>query len=166
MQKKQLLQLSLGLLFIALIVGIAATASNKPTISGSTDFPSELLEEHTEWTATKQAYPSVLIFYNPNCEHCQYEAQSLSTHSAFQKTPVYWLSAAEPEALSDFQMQYATDAPASFQFLHDPQHQIGNAMGVRTYPSLFIYDADGHLAHQYEGETKPEAILKYLFNHQ
>ena len=162
MQKKQLLQLSLGLLFIALIIGIAATASTKSATLVSTDFPSELLAKHTDCTAIKQAYPSVLIFYNPDCEHCQYEAESLSTHPDFQKLAVYWFSAADPAALTSFQKEYAADAPASFQFYQDPQHQIGNALGVRTYPSIFIYGADGNFVHQYEGEAKPAAILKYL----
>ena len=162
MQKKQLLQLSLGLIFVALIIGIAATASEKKTVLVNTEFPTDFLAQHTEWSSPDLSFPAILIFYNPDCDHCQYEVSSLSTHPDFQKLPVYWLSAADPDELANFQQKYTSDAPASFQFFRDPQHQIGNTMGVRTYPSIFIYDAVGNLAHQYEGETKPEAILQHL----
>ena len=34
--------------------------------------------------------------------------------------------------------------------------------GLRTFPTVFIYDAEGNLAKKYTGETKMEAILKVL----
>lgn len=163
MPTKNLLQLLLGLLFITLIVGIASSIPAKQeAVAAAKTFPAALLAEHTAWQAPETASARVLIFYNPDCEHCQYEAKTLSTHPDFQAMEVVWLSGASVEENTVFRQTYAREAPASFQFLEDPQHAIGNALGVRTYPTIFIYDTYGQLLHEYEGETKPEAIWRWM----
>lgn len=163
MSTKKLLQLSLGLLFIALIVGIVSSIPAKQEAATAAEtFPTALLAEHTAWQAPEVASASVLIFYNPDCEHCQYEAKTLSAHPDFQAIEVVWLSGATAEENRAFWETYAAAAPASFQFLDDPQHTLGNALGVRTFPTIFIYGVEGQLLQQYEGETKPEAILRWI----
>lgn len=163
MQKKKLLQLSLGLVTGILIVGIAVSILNKKEApAAAKEFPAALLQSHTSWQAPEDAGPRLLIFYNPECDHCQYEAKTLSTHPDFWKMEIAWLSGESSEANQAFRKEYAADAPASFQFLDDPEHQIGNALGVSIFPTIFIYGADGMLLHKYEGETKPAAILKWI----
>lgn len=163
MQKKTIIKVSFGLLFIALIVGIAVSSSSKndlPEVAES--FPTELLQSKMSLEKSSLERPRLIIFYNPECEHCQYEAETLSTNPDFQNLDVYWVSGAASEDNQAFKASYASAAPASFHFLDDKQYQIGNALGVRTFPTIFIYGEDGSLLYKYEGETKPEAILKWL----
>jgi len=163
MSKKNLLQLTLGLLFMALIIGIASSIPAKQEdVIAAEIFPTALLAERTAWSAPETASARVLIFYNPDCEHCQYEAKTLSTHPDFQEREVVWLSGAASEENRAFQEQYTSAAPAAFQFLDDPQYAVANALGVRTFPTILIYGAEGELLKRYEGETKPEAILRWV----
>jgi thiol-disulfide isomerase/thioredoxin len=160
---KKILLLFLGLLFIALLIGIARSVPARPEDGMAAEtFPAALLTQHTSWQAPGTAESRVLIFYNPDCEHCQYEAKTLSTHPDFQEMAVVWLSGAPPAENGAFQERYASEAPDAFQFLDDPQYAVANALGIRTFPTILIYGAEGALLKRYEGETKPEAILRWM----
>ncbi|HKK74278.1 MAG TPA: thioredoxin family protein [Saprospiraceae bacterium] len=163
MKKRTLLGIVIALLAITpvVILGVLLSRQNQvPELARQ--FPVDLLAAHTDWQVPSEAGPALLLFYSPDCDHCQNEAEELSTHPEFKEQTIYWLSGDTPEANRSFQDTYAPEAPASFQFLEDSDYGVANALEVSMFPTIFIYDAAGHLLHRYEGETEPERILSWL----
>ena|GEM_PF-4612908 len=104
---------------------------------------------------------ALLSFINPGCDHCRYEVEALCS---------------DVERPSDIQIVFLSGAPADslralaapwvevpdVYFAHDSAWQVSNQLGVRSFPTMFLYEADGSLLTKVEGEAKP-AYLYGLF---
>lgn len=163
MKRKTLLVIIIAVLAITPIVILLFLLSDQRQVPAlAKQLPTELLSANTDWQPPTESRPIILIFYSPSCDHCQAEAQNLSTHPTFQEQTIYWLSGATPKANRTFQETYAPDAPQRFQFLEDPDYRLADALEVSIFPTIFIYNSEGKLRRHYEGETKPERLLNWL----
>lgn len=163
MKKKTLLAIIIEVLTITPIIILAVLLNRQnsvPTVARQ--LPLDLLEANPDWVPPPEATPLILIFYSPECDHCQNEAKKLSAHPEFQEQTIYWLSGDTPVANQAFWETYATKVPKSFHFLEDADYQIANTLGVSIFPTIFIYDTAGDLLRRYEGETEPEEIINWL----
>ncbi len=107
--------------------------------------------------------PTVIIVFNPDCEHCQYEAQQLNLHhGAFSRAAVFWLTTDTPAHARVFARQYGLDSLPGVHVGTLTRDEAYRAFGPTSVPHLFVYGADGKLRKEYRGETKIEAITKYL----
>jgi thioredoxin-related protein len=61
-----------------------------------------------------------------------------------------------------FAHTYGLDTIKNVQVISDEKNEMHAAFGVKSIPTIFIYDAKGKLLKRYNGETKIEAILKAL----
>lgn len=111
--------------------------------------------------STKQS--SVIIYFNPDCEHCQYEAHVIrdSLHR-FAATTVLLVSDEPMERLEEFAAQYDLANQPNIHILYDHDRRFKDLFGTSMVPSIFIYNQKQELVKHYKGETKIEAILKYL----
>lgn len=108
----------------------------------------------------KSNKPTVIFFFNPECEHCQAEAKLVSKHKAdFGTAKVYFLSSESIESIRNFSQIYYLE---SFEVGQVDYINVAYPMGVNTFPMCFIYSPEGKLLKQYKGEVKIEAITKYL----
>lgn len=104
--------------------------------------------------------PSVLFFFNSECEHCQAEATLVASNKEkFTNTNVYFFSTEELAKIQEFAKTYKLDA---FQVGKVDGKNVAYAMGVNTFPMCFIYAPTGELLQQYKGEVKIEAITKFI----
>lgn len=104
-----------------------------------------------------------LIAFNSECEHCQYEAKSISSIVMnYENTRFVFLSEEPLDTIRQFQNTYF---PAEFSNVTFGQVSIvdlHDTFGSISYPNIFIYGKDGKLLREFKGETKPEAIEAYL----
>lgn len=107
--------------------------------------------------------PTVIISFMPTCHFCQYEAKAVKEHStAFEKVNLLMVtSAPEAEALQ-FAEEYELKEDANVVLLTDEFHQFQAIFGTSAVPSVFIYDKQQQLVKHFTGETKMEAIFKYI----
>ena len=104
--------------------------------------------------------PTVIFFFNPECEHCQAEAKLVSEHAAdFEKAKVYFLSTEDLESIKNFAHDFNLEA---YEVGQVDYMEVAYPMGVNTFPMCFIYSAEGKLLKQFKGEVKIEAITNYL----
>ena len=107
--------------------------------------------------------PTLIILFNSECEHCQYEAEQLQKrHREFAQASVYLLTTEAPIRAHAFARHYGLDSLAMMHVGTLTREEAYSAFGPTSVPHLFIYGPDGQLRKQYKGETKIDALLNYL----
>ncbi len=106
---------------------------------------------------------AVCIFYfNADCEHCQYQAKEINKNIAlFKNTQLVMVSFNTVKEIKQFALQYGLNYP-NLTFLQDSKYQFYKWFGKTSVPAVYIYNAQHKLVKEYHGETKIEAITKYL----
>lgn len=107
--------------------------------------------------------PTIIFFFNTTCEHCQNEAKDIIKYSnKFTNTNVLWLSIEPIGELLKFEEKYKIqESISSLTIAKVAIKDVANHFNVVTNPTILIYK-EQKLIKKFEGETKIEAILKYL----
>jgi len=107
--------------------------------------------------------PVLILFFNPECEHCQYQVQALiENREAISDVLVLMISNAGKEIVMDFiKSNNLLDFPRLVVLLDDT-HSFGKFFGTETIPASFIYDKKLKLKKYFHGEVIFETILSYL----
>lgn len=105
----------------------------------------------------------VLVFFNPGCEHCQYEAMGIRENiKDFKNATLVFLSSEPLNAIRHFSTQYDLDHFPFVHFTKINNEEVFDTFGTLSVPHIFIYGEDRKLIKEFKGETKIEAILKYI----
>ena len=114
-------------------------------------------------TVAGQGKPTVLLFIEPDCEHCQRQVVELQKHHAkLNGAAVFVLSAAPLAELKAFaQTNWLTDLP-NVRVAHVGRGVAHETFGFASTPDILIYHADGLLSKRLKGETSIEAIRRHL----
>lgn len=106
---------------------------------------------------------TVIIYFHPECEHCQYEAQELlANKTKFVNTKILMVSPAPLAQLKQFYTDYQLAEISFLNVLWDKERKFEGYFGASTFPTIFIYNGKNKLLKKYKGEAKIEAILKHL----
>ena len=107
--------------------------------------------------------PTVIIHFNTECDHCQAEAQLIHKNIiTFKKSQIIMVAPNSPSEISSFAKQYGISQHPEITILWDKDYRFVEWFGPSPFPSMYIYDSKQHLAKEYHGEVKIEAITKYL----
>ena len=110
--------------------------------------------------------PTIILFFNPDCDHCQYEAKSILEHkSDFVNTNFWWVTTVDSSAINDFSKKHHLDKLSKHYFAKLSTEKVVETFGSVSVPHIFIYDKTGVLQKEFRGETKIEALLKYINQH-
>lgn len=108
-----------------------------------------------------QQKPTIIIYFNPGCEHCQYEATEMGRRAEqFRKVNTI-LVTPEPslEKVKAFAQTYHLNQVDNLAVLIDKDNRFIKQFGTAVFPSVFIYGSDQKLLKSYKGEVKIEAII-------
>jgi len=107
---------------------------------------------------------TVIIYFHPECEHCQYEASEIGKQAqGFYNANVIMISPDDSsERLESFAIRYRLWEVENLTILLDRDNQFKKQFGQSVIPSVFIYGSDKHLRKSYKGETRIDAIIKYI----
>lgn len=104
----------------------------------------------------------ILIFFQPDCDHCQREATGIHKHmGAFSKYTIYFISPEEFTTMDQFAVDYGLKGQPNIQFAKTTVDDITKNLGHISAPSMYIYN-DGKLVKHFDGETAIEEILKKI----
>lgn len=107
--------------------------------------------------------PSVLIYFNSECQFCQQGAKEIKKNiTNFKDANLLMISTEPLSKISAFAKDYNLTNDSQVQFLHINEEDIFDTFGAVSVPSIFIYGTDQKLIKHYKGETKIEAILQYI----
>ena len=93
-----------------------------------------------------------LIFFNPDCDHCQREAQSINgSKELFKSKQIYFVSVDELDAIRKFRTDYGL-TENNFHFAKSDVELVVRAMGpISSVPSMYFFK-NGKMTGQMEGE--------------
>lgn len=108
--------------------------------------------------------PTVIIYFNPGCEHCQYEASEIGKQAElFEKANMILITPDDStKRVEAFAAKYHLWEVDNLIILIDQDHKFKDYFGTSIFPSVFIYGSDKKLLKLYKGEIKMEAILNYI----
>jgi thiol-disulfide isomerase/thioredoxin len=110
------------------------------------------------------AKPIVLIYFNSGCEHCQYEASVINDSAEkFNNAELIFFSAEKITAIRQFASKYGLNEHLNIHFTKINFSDVADILGILAVPHIFIYGPDRKLRKEFKGETRPQAILKYLY---
>lgn len=109
-------------------------------------------------------YPTVVIYFHPECEHCQYEASEIGKQpEKFGKANMILITPDDSiKRVEDFALKYRLWEVDNLVILVDRENQFKNQFGASVIPSVFIYGADKKLLKMYKGEVQMKAIIQII----
>ncbi len=106
---------------------------------------------------------TIILFFSPDCEHYQYEAKDiLKQKDAFSSVNLWWVSVADSSAIRKFVKTYGLENLPNHYFASLSAEKVVQTFGSVSVPHIFIYDKHQVLQKEFKGETKVEALLKYV----
>ncbi|MHA6246786.1 peroxiredoxin family protein [Pontibacter sp. CAU 1760] len=175
--KKGIIIVVLALLALALIVFLdvrktsssaeeeVAVESPTQTQPTSNDLPMlpMLLQDGSRVIAKNLKGKTVLVLYQPDCDHCQREATQIQENlEAFEGYKVYFVSDAGFAQQRQFAETYKLADLKNVHFATTTINDILEQVGPIEAPSLFVYSEEGRLVKSFIGETPIEQILPVL----
>ena len=106
---------------------------------------------------------TLLIYFNTECEHCQYEADEIKRSiKYFKEKKIVFISSENIKSIDEFSLTRGFNIYPFIYFVKIAPEDVYNTFGSIHAPHIFIYGKDRKLIKEFEGETKIEAILQYL----
>lgn len=130
-----------------------------PTVPGLQLLLSDSTTKYTKADLPKKK-PVLLVFFSPDCEHCQHEAEQMALHKEELKDihivmattlPVYKMKA--------FAEQYGLNQMENVVVARDIYYLLPGFYQIRNLPYLALYDKKGKLIETFEGSVGMDKIL-------
>lgn len=114
-------------------------------------------------TNLKENIPTIFLYFNSECEHCQSEAEQIRDNvEKFANAQLVFISFEEPKKITAFATKYKLIGYDKITFLCDSKVSFSTTFDVKSLPTVVIYDKNKKLIVKIKGEVKVEAILKKL----
>ena len=114
----------------------------------------------------KAGMATVVIFFDPDCDHCQQQAQWLKTDVAKLKgvnVQFLWVSTADPKPIADFEKRFFTGITQPLiYFAQDKDYAFDNYFGYSEVPNIKIYDSKGKFVKEFKKEVTIAELIPLL----
>ena len=154
------------IIFLGLIGWLFYQAS-KPDVLPVGSFIPEL--EYSDTTGTHVLKPdssqfTMIVLFNPNCEHCQYQLNQFNIHlNRFANTQLFLLTTEQNIFNKNYLEQFETLAQAeNVHWGIVDKKQFKGKFGNIVLPSIFLFNKTGKLINKIRGEVRIEKIIKKL----
>ncbi len=105
---------------------------------------------------------TALIFFQPDCDHCQREATEISNHlQSFSNYQLFFISTDDFSAMNKFAADYQLANKTNVIFAQTTVSEIMDNLGHISAPSLYIF-RDKKLIKHLNGEKGIDEILTYI----
>jgi peroxiredoxin len=172
--KKQMKKIIILTLLLTIVVGLSYFGYNviqKQTINKQIESTIQKLPILSFYTTNQEIFTfennpqknTLIIYFHPECEHCQYEAKQISKYqSEFKGTYILMVSPAQLDDIKQFQTEYQLEEISSLKMLWDKDREFETYFGNSTFPTILIYNSNNELQKKYKGEVKIDAIIKHI----
>ena len=111
----------------------------------------------------KKDTPTLLIYFNSECEFCNEEAQMIHANIAlFAGFQLIFVSFEKSSLIKAFATKHQLNAYDNVTFLSDTKASFATTFDVKSLPCLVLYDKNQKLIEKIKGQTKAETLLKKL----
>jgi hypothetical protein len=110
----------------------------------------------------KQNWPTLLVYFNPDCDHCQDEATQLMTHKdLWKKVNIVFVSTAAIPLIKTFQETYNING-SNIYIGRDEKLFMNKYYEIRFAPFVVLYNKSKQLQKVYEGGVKWQVLQQAL----
>lgn len=103
-----------------------------------------------------------LILFQPDCDHCQREAQEIQKNiTGFEDVQLYFISSASMNEIIQFAKDYKLKG-SNIHLAVTTVKEILDSYGPIDAPSIYLYGDGGTLIQSFNGEVAIEVVLKYI----
>jgi len=103
--------------------------------------------------------PVVIIYFSPECGHCQLTAQEIKNNIDSVKDAFFvWVSYFPVPEIKDFAIKYKLAQYDNFKFGRDPKYAIPSFYKVKFTPFMAVYNTNGRLMQTFDQGTTPETL--------
>ncbi len=105
----------------------------------------------------------ILIFFNPDCDHCQREAVMIRDNiESFGQFHLYFISSDSVPNISQFATDYGLAEAHNVHFARTEVEEVVRNFGPIPAPSIYLYSEQRRLFREFKNETPIEQILGAL----
>jgi peroxiredoxin len=127
-----------------------------------------ILRTDSTWFTNKQLpqnKPFVLIYFAPDCGHCQLTAQEfVKDMDKLKNIELVWVSSRTPEQIKEFAEAYKLNQFSNVVMGRDPNYKLVPFYKIEFTPFMAVYDKRGKFLNSYPQGTNPETITKLIKN--
>ncbi|MCF0070145.1 thioredoxin fold domain-containing protein [Dyadobacter sp. CY261] len=147
-----------------LLVGSNGFAQSTASPQKIAPFQIRLVSGQQYTSAQLAAGPVVLIYFSPDCEHCQkFTKDLLKNYSVVANKQVVMVTFQSMEMLKPFVTQYSLGTYPNFKVgTEGTSYLVQRYYQIRSFPYIAIYDKKGNLVRTFEGEQPHAEIFKAL----
>lgn len=118
----------------------------------------------TDYDRTK---PVVIKYFHPECDYCRYEAREIAANATeFSKLQLVMVTPDDSlQRVKQFIAGHNLLEVDNIEILIDRDNHFRNVFGRAILPSAYIYGPGHTLVKQFQGETKPGAILEWALGY-
>lgn len=107
--------------------------------------------------------PTVFIVFDPGCDHCQRETDSITSHiSRFKNAQIIMITYLPHGDMLNFYHDYKIANYPMITMGSDPRYFFPVFFQVRNLPAIFIYDKNGKFKKSFEGTVRLDKITNAL----
>ena len=107
--------------------------------------------------------PYIILFFDPDCYYCHVETEALLNHTdELTGIKIYMISTSDINSIATFSDQYNLSGYTGLIAGQVCPVFFNSSYGLRTVPSLFLYDKNGILIYSNSGYTPVTEILEVL----
>jgi len=108
--------------------------------------------------------PVVIVYFNPDCGHCQLEAKEIADHMATLDQAFFvWISYGHPEKeIKAFFTKYGLSKFKNVRIGQDPHYYIPSYYRVAFTPYIAVYSAKGKFVTEFRDGAQPEQLQQAI----
>jgi len=113
----------------------------------------------------KEGVPIALLYFSPDCEHCQKETEAILRHMDYLKLAQFYFITNDPfDRLKLFKSYYKLDQYSNITIGIDEQFFLLRHFKGAYPPYLVLYDRQKRKRVAYQGEISVDTIISFIRN--
>jgi thioredoxin-related protein len=117
----------------------------------------------TKKDIVKKGHPFMLIFFSPDCEHCQKETKEfLAYKKELKDVQVLMVSPMPYVHVKQFYIDYNMDSLSNFTLGQDWAYHLGSKLQPHFFPTMLLYDKIGNFICGFTGNIPVPKLLAAL----
>lgn len=111
----------------------------------------------------KKGKKSVLIYFSPDCDHCQMLTKEIIANlDSLKKAKIYMISPIGLNITREFDKEYKVSQQKNMHIYKDEQHSFVSYYGLKFFPFVVVYDEKKNLIKALEGAAKIEDLIQIV----
>lgn len=155
---------ALGLMAICLVFNVLAQTDSSQNYFKSKIIPEFNLAKMPDSSvfvnsSLQKDKPTVLIFFAPDCDHCQNATKEMTAKmDKLKDVQIVMVSWMDVSFIKKFYADYKLADYPNITVTRDPLYKLLQYYGVHSIPDVFVYDKNGKYLDHYKNKIPVEEI--------